>query len=453
MEHYGLWSLLPAAVVVAVALRTHKTFEALLAGSLVGLLLLNKGHFISSFADTLSGLISDPTIGWVILVCGLFGSLIRLLVYTGGAKAFAQSMLRFVQGRRSALVTTWVLGLLIFIDDYLNALTVGNAMKRVTDSFKIPREMLAYVVDSTAAPICVLIPISTWAIYISGLLESGGLAEAGGGLKVYLSAIPYISYAWVAALIVPTVAMGWLPAIGPMKAAEKRVKEGGPLSPPGSEKMMMKVEPEAENPWLSDFILPIVVLVAATIWFDIDALKGIVYALSFSVLYLSLVRRQIGILKALEVSAEGFKSMFNALSIIVLSFVLKEVNDGLGLTNFVIESISPILSKQWLPALAFLTLSAVTFATGSFWGVYAITLPIIIPLAENMGAPMALSIGAVISAGAFGSHACFYGDATVLSSSASGCNNMAHALSQLPYSLIAGGISLLIYIFLGYQIA
>lgn len=449
MQHYGLWSVIPALVVVLVALRTRKTFEALLVGSLVGMLILHQFSALSAFTDGLKELLTDDTIAWIILVSGLFGSLIRLLIFTGGTKAFAETLQRYIKGRKSALMFTWLLGLIIFIDDYLNALTVGNAMKRVTDTFKVPREMLAYVVDSTAAPICVLIPISTWAIYISGLFENVGFAEAGQGVTTYLSVIPFITYAWVAAFLVPFVAIGIIPPLGAMKAAEKRVKEGGPLSPVGSEKMIMKVEVEAENPIMLDFLLPIAVLIFSTIWFDVDALKGVVYALAFTVFYLALIRRQITIAKAMEEASNGFKSMFNAITIVVMSFVLKEVNDGLGLTEFVIERISPILNRAWLPALAFLTLSAVTFATGSFWGVYAITLPIIIPLAQSMDAPILLSVGAVISAGAFGSHACFYGDATVLSSSATGCNNMAHALTQFPYALMAGIIAFIIYAIMG----
>lgn len=449
MEHYGIWSVIPALVVVLVALRTKKTFEALLVGSLVGMLMLHQFGALSAFTDGLRLLLTDDTIAWIILVSGLFGSLIRLLVFTGGTKAFAETLQKYIRGRKSALLFTWLLGLIIFIDDYLNALTVGNAMKRVTDSFKVPREMLAYVVDSTAAPICVLIPISTWAIYISGLFESVGFAETAQGVTAYISVIPFISYAWIAALLVPFVAMGWIPAIGAMKQAELRVKDGGPLSPPGSEKMMMHVDIEADKPIILDFLLPIAVLIFCTIWFDIDALKGVVYALTFTILYLSLIRKQITLPKAMEEASNGFKAMFNAITIVVMSFVLKEVNDGLGLTEYVIESISPILNKAWLPALAFITLSAVTFATGSFWGVYAITLPIIIPLAQSMDAHILLSVGAVISAGAFGSHACFYGDATVLSSSATGCNNMAHALSQLPYALIAGVLAFIMYVILG----
>lgn len=448
--HYGLRSVIPALVVVAVALRTRKTFEALLVGSLVGMVMLHKFNGLSALADGLRILLTDDTIAWIILVSGLFGSLIRLLVFTGGTKAFAETLQQYIRGRKSALLLTWLLGLIIFIDDYLNALTVGNAMKRVTDSFKVPREMLAYVVDSTAAPICVIIPISTWAIYISGLFESVGFAETGQGVTAYLSVVPFISYAWIAVLLVPFVAAGIIPPLGAMKRAEQRVKDGGPLSPPGSEKMMMHIEIEADKPIILDFLLPIAVLVFATIWFDVDALKGVVYALAFTIVYLTFIRRQVSLAKAMEEASNGFKAMFNVITIVVMSFVLKEVNDGLGLTQFVIESVSPILSRAWLPALAFITLSAVTFATGSFWGVYAITLPIIIPLAQSMDAHIWLSVGAVISAGAFGSHACFYGDSTVLSSSATGCNNMAHAVTQFPYALIAGTLAFISYVIMGH---
>ena len=451
MEHQGWLSLIPTLAVLLIALKTRKPFEALLGGSIIGFVLLYQENFFTGFVDSMLGVMKDETIGWVILVCGLFGSLIQLLVKTGGAMAFADYLLRFVQNRRSALLMTWLLGLIIFIDDYLNALTVGNSMKRVTDKFKVPREMLAYVVDSTAAPICVLIPLSTWAIYVASLLEKTEVMPKGEGLAGYLNAIPFISYGWLAAIVVPLVIFKVIPPLGAMKAAEKRVATDGPLSPPNSDSMSNEsLAADGVKPIIADFLLPILVLIGATILFKIDALKGIFTALAFVLIYQTFIRKQLSFGPAMTEAFNGFKGMIYALSIIVMSFVLKDVNDGLGLTQFVIEGVSPVMSKEWLPAVAFITLSGVTFATGSFWGVYAITLPIIIPMAESMGVNMWLAIGSVISAGAFGSHACFYGDATILSASATGCNNMAHALSQLPYALIAGGLSLLTYIVLGH---
>ncbi|MEM6633750.1 MAG: Na+/H+ antiporter NhaC family protein [Bacteroidota bacterium] len=450
MEHHGIISLLPTLAVVALALFTKKTFEALLGGSIIGYILLSQQHFFSSFTDSLLKVMQDPTIGWIILVCGLFGSLIHLIVKSGGALAFAEYLLKYVKSRQSAILMTWVLGLVIFIDDYLNALTVGSSMKKLTDKFKVPREMLAYVVDSTAAPICILIPLSTWAIYLAGLLESEGIVPQGEGLQGYMQAIPFLVYGWVAVCMVPLVALGWIPPLGAMKKAEERARETGQLIPPDSEAIALNIpEPElGKAPKIAHFVLPITVLIGATIFFEIDALKGIMVAICATVVYY-VFQRVLSFTQAVEGIFEGFKTMLYALAIVVMSFVLKDVNDQLGLTAYIIETVSPWMSKELLPVIAFISLAAVTFATGSFWGVYAISLPIIIPLAQELEVNIWLAIGSVISAGAFGSHACFYGDATVLSASATECNNMAHVMTQLPYALLAGVISALIYVGLG----
>lgn len=451
MAHQGFLSLVPTLVVLGLALLTRKTFEALLGGALVGFVILQQADFFTGFTDSLLAVMADPTIGWVILVCLLFGALIHLLVRSGGAGAFADYLLRFVKSRRSALLITWLMGIAIFIDDYLNALTIGSSMKKVTDKFQVPREMLAYVVDSTAAPICVLIPLSTWAIYVGGLLEETEVVAQGQGLQGYISVIPFIVYGWVAALIVPLVAMGLIPAIGPMKKAEQRAKMGQ-LIPPNSDTIALEVEVASAGnrpPKIIHFIVPILVLIIATIAFGIDALKGVMTAVAFTIL-LFLFDKVMSFETAMKSVFEGMKLMLYALAIVVMSFVLKNVNDQLGLTDYIIEQVSPWMSRALLPAIAFLSLSLVTFATGSFWGVYAISLPIIVSLAQSLEVNIWLAIGSVVSAGAFGSHACFYGDATILSASATGCNNMAHVLTQLPYALIAGIISTLLYLVLGF---
>ncbi|MCY4215913.1 MAG: hypothetical protein OXC92_02880 [Flavobacteriaceae bacterium] len=451
MDHYGLISLLPTAFVVGLAIWSKKTFESLLGGCLLGFIILSPTEFFSTASDTLLSVMQDPTIGWVTLVCGLFGSLIFLLTASGGSIAFSTMMLRLVKGRKSALIATWMLGLVIFIDDYLNALTVGSTMRKLTDKYNVSREMLAYVVDSTAAPICVLIPLSTWAIFISGLLENQGLAAVGQGIELYFQIIPFILYAWIAVLVVPLVSIGWIPLMGSMKRSERRA-QSGELVPKGSQSIDILVKSqETENPQIAHFILPMMVLIGATIFFDIDALKGILFALFFTVIYYSVFRVN-SLLESVEGIFKGFKSMIYALAIVLMSFVLKEVNDGLGLTDYIIEVVSPVLTKELLPALAFVSLSLVAFATGSFWGVYAISFPIIIPLAQSLEVNLLLAIGSVISAGTFGSHACFYGDSTVLSASASGCNNMAHALTQLPYVLLSGLLSLIVFLILGYTV-
>ncbi|GAA4820027.1 Na+/H+ antiporter NhaC family protein [Algivirga pacifica] len=450
--NFGIWSLIPTLVVIVLAIWTHKTFESLMGGAIVGFVMLHQLDFFNAFTTTLSSVMMDEVIVWVILVCGLFGSLIHLLVKSGGSLAFAEAVSKYVHGKRGALVITWLLGLSIFIDDYLNALTVGTSMKKVTDRYKVSREMLAYIVDSTAAPVCVLIPFSTWAIYVSGLLEDQGVATAGEGLSTYIQATPYFFYGWVAFLLVPLVALGIIPPIGAMKKAELRAQTGE-LAPPKSDAIGLEIEgPEQkENTKLLHFILPILVLIGATIAFGIDAQKGVMTAITFTIFYY-LIDKVMDFSTALKSVFDGFKTMLYALAIIIMSFVLKEVNEDMGLTQFVIDSVTPWMSKAMLPAITFIALATITFATGSFWGAYAISLPIIIPLAQTMGVDQWLAIGSVVSAGAFGSHACFYGDATILSSSASGCNNMAHVLTQLPYALIAGVVSVGLYLALGFML-
>ncbi len=223
------------------------------------------------------------------------------------------------------------------------------------------------------------------------------------------------------------------------------------MAPKNSEAISLEMgdSEEADNPKVLHFVLPVVLLIAATLFFEIDALKGAIVAVVFTIIYYG-AERIMNVTAAMNHVFDGFKSMLFALAIIVFSFVLKDVNDQLGLAEYVMHVVSPWMIPEILPVVAFVSLAIITFSTGSFWGVYAISFPIIIPMAQRYGVDMSLALGAVVSAGAFGSHACFYGDATVLSSSASGCNNIAHVLSQLPYTLIAGVISAITFLILGY---
>lgn len=454
MEHYGFLSLIPALSTVVLALATRRTFEALLGGSVIGYVILKGPGFFKAFLDSALAVMADPTIGWVILVCGLFGSLIALLTKAGGTQAFSGVVLRFAKSKKTALLTGWVLGLIIFIDDYLNALTVGTSMQRVTDEHKVSREMLAYIVDCTAAPVCILVPFSTWAIFVAGLLEGQGLVEAGQGISGFIRTIPYNLYGWTAAIIVPLVILGVIPPLGAMRKAEERAQRGV-LAPPGSNNISIigadfEVE-QGVKPRLVNFVLPIVVLIVATWASGVDAFQGIVIAMVITaVLYIG--SRVMSPLTFADTFFDGFKTMVYPLAIVMVSFILRNANDELGLTPYVIETVKPIMNPGLLPAVAFVTLALVAFATGTFWGLYAVSLPIIVPLAQAIGSNVWLAVGAVISAGAFGSHACFFADATVLSSAGSGCDNMAHALTQLPYVLIAGGISTVLYVILGYAL-
>jgi Na+/H+ antiporter NhaC len=453
MEYEGAIILLPTLIVFLLAILTHRPIESLITGSVVGLIMIHGTGFIVGLAETSLRVMMDETVAWVILVCGFMGSLIAILIRTGSTRSFTENMMRVVHTEQGALLATWGLGILMFVDDYLNSLAVGSAMRSLTDKYKVSREKLAYVVDSTAAPISVIIPFSTWGVFFAGLIVANGIAPEGEGLDYYISAIPYMLYAWVAVLMVPVVIYGAIPAIGPLKAAEHRAKTTGQMVPPEAAHIELanrSIQPRDDiKPRMSMFVVPMTLLVLATLYFDKDFLVGIYITLGCTSLFI-LVSRMMDMHDTFDTIIDGFKTMVEPLAVLVAAFVLKDVNDVLGLAPYVVTTMQPVLTPESLPAVIFASMALVSFMTGSNWGVFVIVLPIVTALATNLGADMKLVIGATLSASTFGSHACFYSDATVLTAQASGCTPFQHAITQIPYAVIAAAITILGYLGLAY---
>lgn len=452
-------SLIPPAVVLTLAIWLRRPILSLIIGALVGLLLYRPGEVLPQFAAISLNVMADDTIGWLILVCGSFGALIALLVRTGGAMAFGRNALKLAKGPRSSLLMTFLLGIVIFVDDYLNALTVGSTMKRVTDKFNVSREMLAYVVDSTAAPVCVLVPLSTWAVFFGGLLVDNGVAPPGQAIAVYMQAIPYMLYAWLAIAVVVLVIAGVIPAVGPMKKAQQMAAKGAPAlkqvdldEVQTSDEYAVKVmEEEFANAdrqgKLHNFLVPIILLVAFTVYFDIDVWLGLLATLAVTLPYYA-VQRLMPLAEMMDQMIDGFKSMLPAIGTVIAAFVFKDVCDKLMLPQYVIESLSPFMTANLLPAVVFIAMALLAFATGSSWGIFAVSIPIVMPLAQSVGADIPLVIGALLSASSFGSQACFYSDSTVLAAQGSGCNLVSHGLTQLPYALFAAVLAVIGFLLL-----
>jgi Na+/H+ antiporter NhaC len=453
MSDLGFVSVLPTLLVFILALITRRPIESLISGAIAGLIIIYGPNFVEGFAETSIRVMTDKDVAWVILVCGFMGSLIGLLIRTGATSAFTEKISRYVKSAKGVLMASWVLGIIMFVDDYLNSLAVGSAMRNLTDTYRISREKLAYVVDSTAAPISVIIPFSTWSVFFSGLIVANGIAPEGEGLSTYIAAVPYMLYAWVAVLLVPVVISGAIPALGSMKTAEHRAQTTGQTVPPEAmhiEDANKSIEPKpGVTPRISMFVVPMLVLISATLYFDKDFLIGIYVTLAGTATVI-LMTRILDMNDTFDTIIDGFKTMIEPLAVLVAAFILKDVNDSLGLANYVVESMQPVLTPELLPAIIFVSMGLVSFMTGSNWGVFVIILPIVTTLANNLGADMTLVIGATLSASTFGSHACFYSDATVLTAQATGCTPMQHALTQIPYALIAAFISVLGYLVLGY---
>ena len=406
--------------------------------------------FFQKSLDTTYAVLMDESSVWVILVCGLYGSLIYMLILSGSAVSLGEKLSEYATTPRSSLMITWFMGILLFLDDYLNALTAGITMRKVTDKHKISREMLAFVVSSMAVTSTVLIPMSTWQAYIGELLSTSNLVSDENQLQGFLWTIPYNVYAWVSLVLAPLVIFKIVPGFKMLNAAESRAQETGELVPPGSEYMRMetKVSETAHKSQWWDFVVPIVVLIAATLWMEIDALKGIIVTLVFTMAYYTL--RGLAPFGQLSDGIwEGFKSMLFALGILMLSYILKKLGDDMGMTEYVVNSISG-MPKQMLPFLTFLALGAISFATGNNWGMYAIAIPLIVPVAAKVGINPYILIGAIIGGGVFGAHGCYYSDSRVLVAAACEVDNVHQGQSQLPLVFITFATSAFIYLILGF---
>ena len=446
----GLIAIFIILFIIVGAISTKKCVEFLIAGSLLGAIVMYKGSFITQWCTLIQTALADNV--WIIVVCGLFGSLIALLQAAKGSLGFSKLVDKLCNTEKKTLLTTFVLGILIFVDDYLNVLSIGVCMKGVFDKKKIPRETLAYMLDSTAAPVCVLLPFSTWAAFYASLFFEQDCVTAAGftsGMNAYTSAIPFCFYPIITLVIVLLFALGIMPKIGGMKKAYKRVEETGKVYSDASRKYNheeYKGYEEDGNIW--DFLIPMGVLVGVCIATS-DVLVAVVLAILVCFL-IYVPRKVVKFDEFFNTVAKGFADMIPVLILLVVAFAVQAITQEMGLADYIIEHMTPLLSAATFPVLTFILVAALGFTTGSFWGMCAVVTPIVFPLASALGANPVLVMGAIVSGGAFGSHACFYGDATVLASTGACIDNMEHTVSQLPYVLIASAITIVGYLICGF---
>ena len=444
---YGCWTLLPIAVVLVLALTTKRTLEPLIVGTLVAYVMMDGWGFPVGWMDAFFDVAANRDHQWVFMVCALFGSLITLLGASHGTLGFTRWLEKLCRGPRSTLIVTWVMGILIFVDDYLNIMTLSTCMKRLTDRQKIPRETLSYIIDSTGAPVCALLPFSTWAIFFSGLFfAEQGVAELGfsSAIDTFIHVIPYIFYAIIAVLIVPLFGLGMVPKLGRMKRAYQRVEVTGKVYSPESQALNYEEEEEDEETVqltgkVIDFLLPVGILIGLAV-FTGELFLAVMAAIATCFL-LYVPQKKVSLGRFCDLAMHGFCNMIPTVAIIYFAFVMQEAMQDIGMAEYVIETVTPYMHAEIFPMMTFLLVAVLNFSTGSSWGLPAIVTPIILPLAFSIGADPMLTMGAILSGAVLGSHACFYSDATVLTSSCCKMQNMDHALSQLPYAMIAAVIS------------
>lgn len=506
MEHFGLWGIIPPLLAIILALVTKEVILSLSLGILSGTLIISGGNpflAVTIFTDKLANMVGDSWNIRILLFCALLGAFVSMLSKTGSTKAFGLWASKFLKTKKSVLVFTWFFGILIFIDDYFNSLSVGTVMRPACDEKKISRAKLAYILDSTAAPVCILAPISTWVVTVmSYIRDSQGFQDLNISEFVYfLRMIPYSIYPILAILFVFLISTVFKD-FGPMYISEKNAEEGKLFDEERYGACPGNIEGGSNDSakWY-DMVISLIVLIVVCIalfpittymslvgtdgintffeavssislsqaFLDTDASKALFYGAVISIIitYIYYVgRRLLNVRSAGNAIIEGVKSMVPALIVLALAWTIGNViratpeEQGLGLAAFLSETVGKGSFPLWmLPTITYLLACVIAFATGTSWGTFAIMIPITIPIASALaisngysGEPMLnvllISTGAVISGAVFGDHCSPISDTTILSSTGSNCPLLEHVATQIPYSILIA-ISSLVGIIIG----
>lgn len=469
MEYYGVLSLLPALIAILLAFITKNVIISLFLGALTGVFVITGMQPLDSVTTLIGDYIfvqlTDSYNAAVIALLVFIGGFVSLMENSGGAVAFAKSVSKFINTRVKAQLATWIGGIIIFFSDIGTPLIIGPIFESTYDKLKISREKLAWILDSTATPVAVLIPFIGWGIYIMGLInqEFTRLDIAESDLSAFMNAWPYFIYPILAVLIVPLVVI-LKRDFGPMKPAEKRTVEkeerywsnSTPLRRPATD-----ISSEnGSHPML--IWLPLVVLMVTLFGllipqgFPFEAIEGSAFRIALSTAYLFASITLIVLMLAFKVKkfketfdiyTNGMQRMVNVIVIIVLAWAIGTVMEEMGTANYIVQVIDGNVSLTLVPLLIFIVGAVMAFASGTSWGTFAIMLPIAIPIAAELDISIYICIGAVISAGIFGDHCSPISDSTILSSTGAGSDHIDHVKTQLPIALLNGtvtAISLLI---------
>lgn len=381
----GVLTLIPVVSFFVLAFLTKKCILSIMASGLLGYILYYKAGFFVPMMDAIQEAACDGDNNYIVIICLLFGCFVQLLRESKGAIAVGDLARKYVKSEKQVLLLTWLCGIIIFIDDYLSILVTANCVLTLSDEHKTPREMLCYIINTTSAPVCLIIPISAWVVFFSGVF--GQQPEASDN--------------------------------------EKEVK-----------------------PHLWAFVVPMAVVIVATLILD-DILYGVTIGIAVCFL-LFLPTRIMTLSKFCDACYKGLEDMLFIAVVLVTSLFYRESINLIGLPDYLINVAGPYMSAHWLPAISFVLIGLVCFATGNIWSVPALCTPIILPLAASTGASIPLTLGAIISAACFGAQACFYSDVTLMSASACRINNVDYGIAQLPYIAIVTAISFVGYVIAGF---
>ena len=457
------WALIPPLVAIVLALVTKEVYSSLFVGIVIGALFYAgfdpEGTVLHIFNDGIVEVLSDPWNVGILIFLVILGTMVCLMNKAGGSAAFGKFAGEKIKSKTGAQLATVLLGMLIFIDDYFNCLTVGSVMRPVTDKHKVSREKLAYLIDATAAPVCIIAPISSWAAAVTGFVEGED------GFALFLQAIPYNFYALFTIFF---MVMGILLKVefGPMKT-----KEDAMLS---LQAKAEEAEEKEEKGKVIDLVIPIFSLIIGcvtgmiytggfcsgesfvTAFSNSDASVGLMLGSFFALLItivFYMVRRVMNLKDCMECVPEGFKAMVPAILILTFAWTLKAMTDSLGAAEFVAGVMAGCADSlmRFLPAIIFLVACFLAFATGTSWGTFGILIPIVVAVFSGIDHQlMIISISACMAGAVCGDHCSPISDTTIMASAGADCNHVNHVSTQLPYASVVAAISFVVYILAGF---
>lgn len=453
---------------------TRQVYLSLLAGLYIGTLILADGDIflgLTGLIDQLVAVFGDPGNTRIIFFCLLVGGLIALVQVSGGVAGFIGWAQRRGWGttRRGAELLAWSVGMVIFVESSITSLTVGAVSRPFFDTLKLPREKLAYYCDATSAPVCMSIPLNGWGAYVLGLLAAQGMATGAVELLVSSLAFNYFSLAAILFSLILAVT-GW--GFGPMRRAERRARDRGEVTRPGSRPLIAEevadVKPVEHAPnKVIDLAVPLLVMVLMIfvglyITGDGSLMEGsgstsVLWAVGSAVIVAAIMyaiprggRQILSIGDSMDWVLKGSAGLIGVTFLIVLAFALGQVARALEVGPYVVGLLGSGVPTWWLPAAVFLVGCFVSFTLGSSWTTFAIVIPIALPLADGLGIPAPLMLGAVLSGGVFGDHASPLSDTSIISSMSAACDHIDHVNSQLPYTLSLAAFSVVAYLIAGF---
>ena len=466
------WSLVPPVIAIVLALITREVYSSLFVGILFGGLFYSGFSFVGTFEHVLNDgfitCLSDSYNVGILIFLVVLGAIVNLMNNAGGSRAFGKYMLSHIKTRAGAQLATMALGVIIFIDDYFNCLTVGSVMRPVTDTHKVSRAKLAYLIDATAAPVCIIAPISSWAAAVSGFVEGED------GFSVFIRAIPYNYYALLTIVIMILIIVLGVD-YGPMKKYEENAVLNNDLFTVAVNNIKEEEEDNSSHGTVADLVVPIIMLIVCCVicmlysggFFEgasfIDAFSnsdasvglslGSIFAIILTII-IYLVRKTLSFKQCMESLPAGFIAMVPAILILTFAWTLKEMTMSLGAPEFV----AGVMEKSaggllyFLPAIIFLVGCFLAFSTGTSWGTFGILIPIVVNVFQNSDPKlMIISISACMAGAVCGDHCSPISDTTIMASAGAQCDHVSHVSTQLPYAVTVAFVSAITYIVAGFS--